>query len=169
MSEMRGKKVILRQTTERDLLDLLNLWNDGRVMKWVGFPNGLEYDLEKAKKWFSELRKDSNRHHFVVYCEGVGFCGEVYYETDKKHKRSGLDVKFRPEMQGKGLASDALNTLIESIFKNESDMEAVWTEPTKENLAAQKLYARCGLKAKTRPKDLSEEDSYWERKRLIKK
>jgi len=165
MNEIHGKKVILRQTIEKDLSDLMSLWNDGRVMKWVGFPDGLGYDLEKIKKWFSELKSSSNRHHFIVYNKDSGFCGEVYYEADKKHKRAGLDVKFKPESQGKGLAGDALSTLIEFIFKIEPEIEAVWTEPAKENFAAQKLYERCGLKPMPRPKDLEGKDSYWERKK----
>ncbi|MBU3964752.1 GNAT family N-acetyltransferase [Patescibacteria group bacterium] len=168
MNEIHSKKVILRKTTEKDLSDLINLWNDGRVMKWVGLPNGGGYDLEKARDWFNKLRKETNRHHFVVYNNDIGFCGEVYYETDEKYKRAGLDIKFQPEAQGRGLASDALNTLIEFIFKSESDIDAVWTEPAKENFAAQNLYTRCGLKPHLRPKDLKGAGSYWERKRSEK-
>jgi hypothetical protein len=69
------------------------LWNDGRVMQWVGFPNGLGYDKEKISKWFDKLQSETNRHHFVVCAESVGFCGEVYYEVDKAHRRAGLDIK----------------------------------------------------------------------------
>jgi hypothetical protein len=48
--EIRGNMVILRKTSEGDFPNLITLWNDGRVMKWVGFPNGLGYDLKKKRK-----------------------------------------------------------------------------------------------------------------------
>jgi len=165
MTEIFGKKVMIRKTTEKDLLDLMNLWNDERVMKYVGHPNGLRFDLKKTRKWFKKLQRETNRHHFVVYDNDIVFCGEVYYEIDEKHKRAGLDIKFRPEAQGKGLASDALSMLIEFIFKSRPDLKAVWTEPAKENRAAQNLYRRCGLEPQSRPKDLEGDGLYWERKK----
>jgi|Deesub1362A_J573_1020465.scaffolds.fasta_scaffold03968_2 RimJ/RimL family protein N-acetyltransferase len=159
--EIRGNMVILRKTSEGDFPNLITLWNDGRVMKWVGFPNGLGYDLKKIRDWFSRLQADPDRHHFVVHAEGVGFCGEAYYAVDKIHKRAGLDIKFRPEAQGQGLATDALKILIRFVFETEPDVEEVWTEPSEENIAARRLYERCGLKPMSRPPDMEQGPSYW--------
>lgn len=50
--QIRGEKVIIRTTTHDDLANVMALWNDGRVMQWVGFPNGLNYDKVKISKWF---------------------------------------------------------------------------------------------------------------------
>ncbi|MCR4404424.1 MAG: GNAT family N-acetyltransferase [Candidatus Acetothermia bacterium] len=165
MVEYAGERVTIRPTTGADLSDLMALWNDGRVMKWVGFPDGLRYDLEKIRDWYKKLRLDSSRHHFVVHAEGVGFCGEVYYAVDKAYRRAGLDIKFTPEAQGQGLATDALKTLIRIVFESEPEIEAVWVEPSAENTAARKLYERCGLKAKPRPSDMEQGPSYWELRR----
>ncbi|MCK5466703.1 GNAT family N-acetyltransferase, partial [Candidatus Parcubacteria bacterium] len=117
----------------------------------------------KTKKWFKELQENPDKHHFSVYTKEKEYCGEVYYEIDRKHKRAGLDIKFRPEVQGKGFAADALKTLIDFVFKKESDVDAAWTEPSEKNIAAKKLYKRCGLKPKNRPKDMEQNNnSYWE-------
>jgi RimJ/RimL family protein N-acetyltransferase len=161
-NEISGEKVIIRTTTENDLSLLMTLWNDGRVMKWVGFPNGLGWDSGKMKDWWHRIQINPDRHHFVVYTKEISFCGEVYYKTDKTHKRASLDIKFIPEAQRKGLATDALNTLINYVFKSEPDVNAVWTEPAEGNISAQKLYTRCGLKPKPRPDDLKPGSSYWE-------
>lgn len=163
--EIRGEKVTIRQTTESDLSDIKKLWNDGRVMKWVGFPDGLGYDEKKLKAWFERLQADSHRHHFVVRASEIGFCGEVYYEVDKAHQRAALDIKFVPEAQGQGLATDAFKTLIKFVFESEPEAEAVWTEPYEENAASQKLYARCGLTPKPRPADMEPGPLYWELRR----
>ncbi len=84
-----------------------------------------------------------------------------FYRKDLEHKRAGLDIKFLPEAQGQGLATEALQLIIDYIFKNEDNIEAVWTEPSEENRAARNLYARAGL-AKERPADLKPGRPYWE-------
>jgi RimJ/RimL family protein N-acetyltransferase len=81
--------------------------------------------------------------------------------VDKIHKRAGLDIKFRPEAQGQGLATDALKILIRFVFETEPDVEEVWTEPSEENIAARRLYERCGLKPMSRPPDMEQGPSYW--------
>jgi RimJ/RimL family protein N-acetyltransferase len=121
----------------------------------------LGYGAEKISKWFDKLQSQPYRHHFIVWADGIGFCGEVYYAVDKEHKRAGLDIKFVPEAQGQGLATDALKTLIQHVFETEKDVQVVWTEPREGNAASQKLYARCGLEPEPRPSDLEPFESYW--------
>lgn len=41
MSALRGERAIFRPTASGHLPALLRLWNDGRLMRWVGFPDGL--------------------------------------------------------------------------------------------------------------------------------
>jgi RimJ/RimL family protein N-acetyltransferase len=162
MNEIHGERILLRPTTSADLPDLLRLWNDGRVMRWVGFPDGLGYDQAKIEGWFKRLQADPCRHHYVVHSPAIGFCGEAYYAADLAHRRASLDIKLLPEAQGQGIAFDALSTLISSIFETEPDIQAVWTEPSVQNLASRRLYTRCGLKPRPRPADLGDYESYWE-------
>lgn len=103
--------------------------------------------------------------HYVLLDLKRQFCGEVFYQKDPEHKRAGLDIKFLPEAQGKGLATEALKLLIEYIFETEEEIDAVWTEPSKENRAARALYTRCGLVEKERPADMEPAESYWELKK----
>lgn len=45
---------LLKETAAEDLLFLKRLWNDGRVMKTVGFPNGLgETDESMARRLYT--------------------------------------------------------------------------------------------------------------------
>ena len=93
---LRSERVILRETGPGDLPDLLSLWNDGRVMQWVGFPDGLDYDLAKLERWLRHLQSSPDRHHFIVHAERIGFCGEVCYAVDRRQGRAGLDIKWSP-------------------------------------------------------------------------
>ncbi len=155
-----GDQVTLRATAERDLPDLRALWNDGRVMQWVGFPDGLGYDAADVRRWYERLRADPRRHHFVIEHPELGFCGEVYYATDAA-RRASLDIKLRPAAQGRGIAAAALRALIAHVFRVEPDVDEVWTEPSPTNGAARRLYAGCGLQPAPRPADLPPGDSYW--------
>ncbi len=157
-----GRRVLLLSTQEADLPALLRLWNDGAVMRWVGFPDGLGYDLERMQEWLRRLRADRDRHHFTVYAGDGMFCGEAYGAVDRERRRASLDIKFVPEAWGKGRSRDALQALIDWIFRARIEADTVWVEPWPDNLAARTLYYSCGLRSTSRPADLPEGPSYWE-------
>lgn len=157
-----GRRVLLLSTQETDLPALLRLWNDGAVMQWVGFPDGLGYDLETMRAWLRRLQANRDRHHFTV-CAGDGrFCGEAYGSLDRERRRASLDIKLVPEAQGQGRNRDAFGALIDWVFHTLPEADAVWVEPWPNNLAARTLYYSCGLRQTNRPADLREGPSYWE-------
>ena len=160
--EIRGRRILARSTTEADLPDLLAPWNDGRVMKWVHLPEGLGWDMDRMRRWLSRLDDQRRRAHFIVEDEDGRFCGELHYRRVEGAPIYALDIKFRPEAQGRGLAAEAFELLIEHVFATEPDCETVYTEPWPENEAAKTLYRRCGLRPRKRPEVLGEGPSYWE-------
>lgn len=162
------ERLILKSTTRSDLADLMRLWNDGSVMRWVGFPDGLGYDPAKAERWFAGMSAAPDRHHFVVRDRLGGFCGEVYAALDRSSRRASLDIKFVPSAHGGGRSREALGALIEWVFESFPEIDAVWTEPNEGNLAATTLYYSCGMRVRPRPVDLPHPGpSYWERTRAL--
>jgi RimJ/RimL family protein N-acetyltransferase len=159
-----GPPIAIRETGEDDLPALVALWNDGRVMGWVGYPDGLGIDERGALAWLGRLRLDPDRHHFVAESHDLGFVGELYYRVERQHRRAGLDIKLRPGAQGRGLATAGLRALCERAFA-EPDVDAVWVEPSRENTRARRLYVRCGFAPTERPADLPPGESYWELRR----
>lgn len=158
-----GQKVIIKSTEEEDLKDIQNLWNNGEVMKWIGYPNGLNVSVVKLKKWLEKINKSSIRKSFVVSeLTTKSFCGELFYEIDKEYNRAGLDVKFLPEAQGRGLGTESFKLLIKYIFENEPTVEAVWTEPAPNNIHAKKVYEHCGLKQSKQPVYMEHRELYME-------
>ncbi len=156
-----GDRVSIRATRCKDLLVLMGLWNDGRVMRWVGKPDGLNYSADDVFSWYRKMQANPSRHHFVVHAPDVGFCGELCYAVDDVHRRASLDIKFRPEAQGHGLAKEAFSWLILHVFESEGDVDIAWTEPSEANIAARRLCERCGLHPQVRPTDLWHADSFW--------
>lgn len=158
-----GQKVIIKSTEEEDLNHIKSLWSNGEVMKWIGYPDGLRVSVEKLKKWLNKIDKSSFRKSFVVFeITGEAFCGELFYEIDKEYNRAGLDVKFLPEAQGRGLGTESFKLLIKYIFENEPTVEAVWTEPAQNNIHAKKVYEHCGLKQSKQPVYMEHRELYME-------
>jgi RimJ/RimL family protein N-acetyltransferase len=162
---IEGEQVRLQSTREVDLPELTALWNNGEVMQWVGFPNGLGYTPEKSAKWLDGFNKSPHMYHFSARTMDGEFLGELACNLDTANRRAGLDIKFVPQAQGRGLSRDALLTLIDWVFRTLPEADAVWTEPRTGNLAAQTLYYSCGLRPTHRPPGMHEADSYWERRK----
>ncbi|MHC5036245.1 MAG: GNAT family N-acetyltransferase [Planctomycetota bacterium] len=153
--------VVIRDTEERDLEALRTLWNNGEVMKYVGYPKGLGITEPEVQRWFQVLRNQNKKKHFVVLADKDSFCGELNYIVDAKNRSASLDIKLLPECQGKGVGFSAFTRLIEMVFQRESTIDTVWVEPHKENTKARNLYKKCGLVETTRPPFLSEGPSYF--------
>jgi RimJ/RimL family protein N-acetyltransferase len=159
---IKSDRIIIKNTEEKDLENIKNLWNNGEVMKWVGSPQGLGQSIEDIKEWFSKIKQSNLAYHFIVLDKDEKFCGELFYLKNIESRRAGLDIKFLPRGQGRGLATESLRVFIDYIFDNEKNIQSVWTEPSVENKAARKLYTRCRLQEKERPEDMEPAESYWE-------
>ncbi|MBN2114538.1 MAG: GNAT family N-acetyltransferase [Acidimicrobiia bacterium] len=157
--------VSIRPTGPEDLPGLMALWNDGVVMRGVGFPEGLGYDAEDMAAWWRALAADPDRHHSVVRSGEGDFCGEACYRVERRARRAALDIKLCSWAQGLGVATIALGMPVGVVSADEPGVDAVWVEPSPANLAARRLYERCGLRPRPRPEDLPPGDSYWELRR----
>ncbi len=157
---MKTRSLTYRPTTASDLDDLRRLWNDGRVMRWVGFPDGLGIDDDGCRDWFEWIAGSSDRHHYVVH-EGDGrFCGELYYRIDAAG-RVELDIKLVPEAQGRGIGTEAFGWLLKTVFEQEPSAVLAWTEPLPQNVRSRALYARAGLHPEARPVGLEGSGEIW--------
>lgn len=86
----------IKETSERDFQNILSLWNNGEVMSFVGFPNGLGITLEKLHDWFKSAINKPHKCHYSIYNNEIGYCGETFYSVDFKSKTGTLDIKLLP-------------------------------------------------------------------------
>ena len=150
--------VLIKETDQTDLINIMNLWNNGNVMYYVGFPNGLGYDQDKMEKWYKNIQQTKCFKHYSIYTDEFGYCGETGYGMDNLNDENvGLEIKLLPKIQGKGIAEYSLRYVIEQINK-EKIGKRVWVDPHNENEKAIKLYRKLGFKEKRFPEYLSSED-----------
>ncbi|SFB10304.1 GNAT family N-acetyltransferase [Clostridium frigidicarnis] len=154
-------KITIKATDENDLLNIINLWNNGEVMFYVGFPKGFNVTIEQLKQWLNRFNKNESCRHYSIYAENTGYCGETYYSIDFEHDLATLDIKLLPIAQGKGIAEYALSYAINKVFENNLATKA-YVEPNPENKKAWKLYKKLGFISKPRPEFLEQNDIYLE-------
>ena len=146
----------VKETTVEDIHNVQQLWADGDVMRFVGFPDGLHETDERMQSWLRWI--ESNRpalNHYSIYEDGK-YCGESFYEIDAEHRCAALDIKLFGFARGRGIATAGLTYAIAEAFKNGA--EKVWVDPNPENAKAIALYKRLGFQQKCFPEYLISED-----------
>jgi len=145
--------VTIRETTINELTNVKDLWADGDVMKFVGFPDGLhetDEEMNRWLRWISSSRPMVN--HYSIFENDI-YCGETFYEIDSKHGNSAaMDIKLFSFARGKGIATKALSYAMEEAFRNGA--EKVWVDPNPDNGKAIALYERLGFERKPMPEYL---------------
>ncbi|MBS3972931.1 MAG: GNAT family N-acetyltransferase [Erysipelotrichia bacterium] len=134
--------IIIKETETKDLDFLCDLWNNGEVMKWVGFPQGLGKHRDDMNPWFDAISKSGSAKHYSIYNDSQ-FSGETFYRI--KDDIAYVDIKLDPKFHGKGIASYALSFCMTQIFINFPNLK-VQVDPRITNTQAINLYTRLGFK-----------------------
>lgn len=121
---LKGAKVFLCSTQLKELDFLQYLWNDGEVIFYVGYPQGLGIDEQGMREWFWRLEehRGRDREHWIVEVEGKPI-GEAYYCATNEscgYRASGmaeLDLKLAKNFWGRSYATDALRILARYLFE----------------------------------------------------
>ncbi|MGL4736921.1 MAG: GNAT family N-acetyltransferase [Cellulosilyticaceae bacterium] len=153
--------ITIRETSAADLENVMDLWNNGEVMFYVGFPNGLGITLDQLERWLENGQKNPFYQHFSIYTDELGYCGETCYDVDRAHDLASLDIKLLPKAQGKGIAAYALRYVINQVFALDLATKA-YVEPAPANQKAWQLYERIGFVSKPRPAFLEADETYLE-------
>lgn len=141
--------ITIKETTTEDIEHVRQLWADGDVMRFVGFPDGLHETAEAMVQWLAQLNAAKPaQNHFSIYEDGK-YCGEAGYGLDEAHKSAWLDIKLFGHARGRGIAAKGISHAMEEAFKNGA--ETVWVDPNPQNAKAIALYERLGFQQKAMP------------------
>jgi len=140
------KRLKVRKAETSDADFYLRLWNNGIVMKMVGFPNGLKTTKEKIRKQI----EDHPNHEFdqtlvVIEKDSGKRIGECKLGLPNDDGISCPDFKFFPEYWGKGFGKELINGLCKYTFSHTRAL-ILETSPNVNNLASQKLVQSAGAR-----------------------
>ncbi len=153
-------KVRIIETSLNDLNNVVSLWNDGDVMHFVGFPNGLGVTYDSLKSnWLPNVNVDDRTKHYSIYHNEIGYCGESFYTITDEGKGM-LDIKLFPKARGKGIAFQGLKHAIENAFEL-GKATTVFVDPHRKNEEALKLYQKFGFTEFEHPDLYESEEHYY--------
>ncbi len=145
-------KIDIRETSKEDIPHIVRLWNDGDVMRHVGFPEGLGVTEETLiENWLPVVNADAKRKHYSLYHDEIGYCGEAHYRVDPGGN-AALDIKLFKKARGKGIAYQGLKHAVGHAF-SEGNAKMAYVDPHKDNGKALALYEKLGFDKKTHPDD----------------
>ena len=62
-------------------------------MRWVGYPEVLGITRQSSVDWLAGIRRNRDRHHFVVPADGLGVAGDTHHAS--RRFTSFLQVVYR--------------------------------------------------------------------------
>lgn len=146
-------------TGEADLENVRKLWASPEVMHYVGFPEGLHKTLEELRQWLPWVQQPPSRQHYSVYAQGVGYCGESFYNVDETGLAC-MDIKLLPYARGKGIGYISLSYALDQAFRV-GKAERAYVDPNPDNRKALSLYASLGFLPAVRPAHLEPWESLY--------
>ena len=138
------KRLKVRKAQTSDIDFYLSLWNSGKVMQNVGFPNGLGISRERVKKQIEGYGESEFNRTLVVLEKSSGKAvGECKLGFPNEEGISITDIKLLPEFWGNGYGKEIKNALCLYLFSR-TICKIVEASPNKKNLASQKMQETCG-------------------------
>lgn len=87
--------MISRLSAEHEFLqDLMSWWNNGRVMRSVGFPDGLDLTIYDMIILFEKWKLDNTSFRFIVLLKNGTPIGETSY-LDHDTERNQIEIGLR--------------------------------------------------------------------------
>ncbi len=148
---VRGRIITLRPTQINDLPFLQSLWNSPEVMQYLGYPHGLSLTATETLEWWERTQRWSATHLILEARDGtaVGESGWGFPGAP-----GTLEIKVARAHWGKGLATDALQALLQYLW-NHTTLSEVEVTPHREHLVARQLYRQLGFRPAEPPLDWS--------------
>lgn len=160
-----SEHVRVRRLNYSDIPTITKWWNDGAVMKDMGFNNGMGVTesslLSRFKKQLeADDREILDNRMFIIADRKTGKeIGELQYgELDLVNKKCRIAIKIAEiDYQGKGLGEESLSLFI-GYLTSELGLNKIEIDTIHGNVRAYNLYKKLGFKEIKRVKDFWTDD-----------
>lgn len=147
---LETERLLLRQLTEADADDLIDLNSDPEVMQFLtnGKPPPPEDTLDRVlPRVLSEYSRFPGRGRWAAIEKSTGeFLGWMSLApVEDDPTRAGLGYRLRRSAWGKGYASEGARALVRKAF-TEAGLEEVYAETMAVNTGSRKVMENAGLR-----------------------
>lgn len=137
-------RLLIRLAEPGDAAFICALWNDPRVMRFVGFPNGLGESEERLRANIANRGDSEFRQLLVVSLKESGqVIGQCKMELPGPDGVSETDVKLHPDFWGQRYGVEVKRALLDHLFTH-TDCRVVQATPNVENIASVKMQESVG-------------------------
>jgi RimJ/RimL family protein N-acetyltransferase len=145
MVVIETQRLLIRKAVEADAPLYLALWTDPRVMRNVGFPQGLPISLEEVRAGIAARQAGEVWQWFlvVVLKQTGAVIGECKMHLPDEAGIASTDVKLLPEYWGNRYGVEVKRALVEYLFEH-TDCTAVEATPNVDNVASIKMQEAVG-------------------------
>jgi [ribosomal protein S5]-alanine N-acetyltransferase len=144
---LESERLLLRQMTHADVDEVFTIRSSPELMKYV--PRPLLQNKEEAKHLIDIINER------IISKEGINWAVTIkpnnklvgyigHYQIKWEHFRSEIGYMFLPEVQGKGIATEAIQLLIDYGF-NIMKMHSIEAVIDPENIASAKVLEKNGF------------------------
>jgi len=140
---LMGLRIRIRPTRHEDLPFLQELWNDGAVMRYQGYPHGLHITGADMERWWQTAGRSRGSlsslptPHAIIETIGGAPLGEITYSLDAQG-RASIDLKLAPRHWKQGYGLEATRVFMREVFAT-TGVKKIIVEPSPDNEPALRL------------------------------
>lgn len=143
---LKGNKVILRSIEREDLDFIIELVNDPNIEKTIV---GWTWPLSRKdeEQWYTNFRNSNSTVRYIIETVqdgAVGLTGLTQIDW-KNGSAKGAGIRIKPNVQTRGLATDAYMTMFRFAF-DELRLHRITTSVFEDNVASLRFMEKCGCK-----------------------
>jgi len=148
MHTLENENIVLRALEPEDLDILFDIENDKSL--WQISNTLAPYSRDLLKKYIEGSHKDIYEARqlrlAISPVHGTDLIGLIdLFEFEPQHNRAGVGILVRENFQGKGIASQALELVLEYAF-NQLDLHQVFAHIPANNNQSRRLFEKMGFK-----------------------
>lgn len=137
-------RLLIRLAELEDAAFICSLWNDPRVMRFVGFPHGLGENEERLRANIAQRGDSEFRQLLIVVLKESGQrIGQCKMELPDADGISETDVKLHPDFWGCHYGLEVKRALLDHLFTHTA-CRAVQASPNVANTASIKMQEAVG-------------------------
>ncbi|MFV2104105.1 GNAT family N-acetyltransferase [Micromonospora sp. LOL_024] len=137
--QLRGERVTLRPASGQDVPTLAAIRATPEVRRWWRGGDDLVAAVEE------DLAEEGTSVHVIEHDGRVVGAIQWHTEEDPDYRHTGIDIFLAPSVHGRGLAGDAIRTVIRHLIDVDGHHRFT-IDPAAANTAAIRAYAKVGFR-----------------------
>lgn len=144
---LKTERLVLRRVSEHDVNEILALRSNPETMKYIPRPllKTIDDALGHYKMIDEAIENNTGINWAITLKENPKLLGIMgFYRIQPENYRAEIGYMILPEHQGKGIVTEAIETLLQYAF-NEMKLHSVEAVIDPDNIASEKVLQKCNF------------------------